>query len=1110
MPSAVRIVAVALGADPVAGLVGGRPDESGTALWLVPSPTHAAAVRRRLAADHPAVLAPQVFEIRAVADELVRTHDPHARPLTDPQRRLLLDAAIADLRDAGDLAAIGGAADTRGFADAADGLIRELKRAGVDPKRLAKAGGADLEPAARVYAAFERKRVKLRRLDPDDRLARAADLWAAGRRDPFAGVRRVAVAGFVAFSEPELRLLTTLVGTVDDIAVSLPADPAGGREELFAGARETARRLETLRGEPDLFSPAAESPATGPEGSGDGVISRSSGEGAAGIAHLAHTLFAPTSLPAADAGGVELIEAPGTFGEARLVAREIRRLLAAGASPGSVVVTARRLGRVADVLREVFAEYAVPVDWPEPPRLSRGPAVAALLRAWRLPDDDFPFAGVAALLRSTYFRPPWDAVRADPDLPMRAEALLRQLGEGQGKDAYLAAVQTWCESPPAPLEDEQAEEPRRQRLQRLARRCRPFLTQFFRLWDRTPRAAAPAEFARRLKQLAGDIGLGPDLADPADAAALARLWAELDHWARADWPAVAARKTVPKAGFTRMLGTLTGSTPQPAPPPGGRVRVLPPEEARGAACDHLFVLDLGEGSFPDLSAPVSLLGDPDRSRLRAAKVPVPDPEGRLSAEMLLFAELVGRPRRTLTLSYPAVDEQGQPLLPSSFLPAVRECFAPGTVPVTRQRMTIEGYTTRKPVSAAELRVRVAHEWARSRDGEPAGPGGGLLPANVLDNLRAARVVAAARFRDREFGPYDGRLRHPTVVGDLAGRLGPAKVFSPTALEAYVACPFRFWVEHVLRLEPLDDPGEEVEHTRRGSAVHRALARFHARVRDHAADLLAHNELPPDVDADLEGHVLAAVEEYAARAASPASKVLWRLEGRRLLRSIARYRGHWDAFRKPWREKGAAPTPHAFEADFGMPAVEGVPMPDPLVIAVGGVEVRVGGRIDRVDVAELADGAGFWVIDYKTGRGQHYTAAGIERFEKLQLPLYAVAVERVLLPGRSARPLGLAYWLVTDAGPKPVLPGKKKDLLAWLTDGARWAKFRDQLEGWVAALAGHIRAGDFPLAPRSDDCTDTCRLGPACRIAQARAVGKVWPLGLPVATGSIPAADQQAE
>ncbi len=131
----------------------------------------------------------------------------------------------------------------------------------------------------------------------------------------------------------------------------------------------------------------------------------------------------------------------------------------------------------------MFDEYAVPHDAEGAEILARDPAVAFLLRALRLADDDWPFANVAAVLRSAYFRPNWPEVRTDPELPAKAEALLRMLGEARGREAYLTAVRTWEHTPPEALEDEQAEEPLRKRKQRLATRCRPFLERFFKTWD---------------------------------------------------------------------------------------------------------------------------------------------------------------------------------------------------------------------------------------------------------------------------------------------------------------------------------------------------------------------------------------------------------------------------------------------------------------------------------------------------------------------------------------------------------------------------------------------------------------------------------------------------
>src|SRR5262249_8281230 len=119
--------------------------------------------------------------------------------------------------------------------------------------------------------------------------------------------------------------------------------------------------------------------------------------------------------------------------------------------------------------------------------------------------------------------------------------------------------------------------------------------------------------------------------------------------------------------------------------------------------------------------------------------------------------------------------------------------------------------------------------------------------------------------------------------------------------------------------------------------------------------------------------------------------------------------------------------------------------------------------------------------------------------RLQLTLYALAVEEVLFAGCDARPLGLAYWLVSDAGPKVALPASRNQVL-WLEETQRWRAIREQLQDWVATLAASIRRGRFPLQPRSDICTQTCAFGQVCRITQARAVEKEWELPLPSAEG----------
>ena len=187
------------------------------------------------------------------------------------------------------------------------------------------------------------------------------------------------------------------------------------------------------------------------------------------------------------------------------------------------------------------------------------------------------------------------------------------LGETRGRDSFLRAAAAWENLPPESLEDEQPEEPLRQRKQRLARRCRPFLERFFRTWDDFELEKSAAATVADLKSLADEMGLGQS--DTNDLADLERLWGELDRWAREE-ATINGRETLTREQFARVLSAV-GAAPSRARTARNRgVALLSAERAVGLDCDYLFLVGLGEGSWPDLAAPVSLLDDAERRRLR--------------------------------------------------------------------------------------------------------------------------------------------------------------------------------------------------------------------------------------------------------------------------------------------------------------------------------------------------------------------------------------------------------------------------------------------------------------------------------------------------------------
>ena len=781
--------------------------------------------------------------------------------------------------------------------------------------------------------------------------------------------------------------------------IALPDEASDERAELFSRPRSTRLALQKVPAEIVFVEPGANDDAR-----------------SAGLRHLERQLFRPLRRVEVsdDATGVECIEAPGMLGETRLVARRIKEMLLQGTAPEDVVVTMCDFGPYADLVCEVFDEYGIPMEVEGVDPLTRHPAVAVLLRALRLPDEDWPFAGVTALLRNTYFRPRWPEATQQPDIPQQAEALLRLLGEPRGREAYLSAVKRWAEQQQPGLEDEQAEESRRRRIHELAKTCAAFVQRFFTAWDDAPDTATVADHLAWVKTFAEDVGI----TRTTEGAALPLLWNEAETWSRRH------EEKIDRRTFQRRLAALASEAGLPRTPHGsGRVRVLSAPLARHVEAPLVFLMGLGERSFPRLTAQQPIFDEQERATFKAAGVDLLDGD-LLADEMLLFYQIVARARTKLVLSYPAVDERGQSLLPSSFLTAVVDCFASKAIEPKKQRMLIEGYATDKPLSLAEYRVRVAALW------KEFGKFDADLPADVKANLVDAADLMRLRFKEREFNSYDGLFRDARVIGDLRQLFGPEKVFSPTALEDYVTCPFRFFLKNVLRLEPLEEPKEGIEVTRRGQAFHRALARLHRKLKDEGVHQPA--EIVPQRMAEEIG---LAVLEDVHRAPSLASKELWRLEGQRLIKLALRYGEQWQKFVKPWNERKVAPAPCYFEVDFGLPAADGTMPYGPLIIRDGEIEVRVSGRIDRVDVAEIAGETAFWIIDYKTGRSANYTAVGLAEFRKLQLTLYALAVEQVLLADHNARPLGLAYWLVAESGPKVALPVRNQVL--WLDETKHW-------------------------------------------------------------------------
>ncbi len=776
----------------------------------------------------------------------------------------------------------------------------------------------------------------------------------------------------------------------------------------------------------------------------------------------------------ADSSGLAVLGAPKGEGMAAIVAREVRDRLATGCDPEDVLVLFPRWDEQADLTLEALRSWGLPASGGPPRPLATEPAVAALLTALSLPVAKWEASRVIHLLRHGHFRPDWPEARSPLALAAVAAAV-RETRIFRDRDTIRQALKGAGNVGP--------DEKDRRKL-RQGERARLALALFDRLASALDGLDLPATWrhqAAKSRALAAILGLDSGDGSPA----LARLFAALDDHAATLEALGHGGEAVYWPDFVRELGAIVREVPdEPEPPAPGTVRLATVSGAEGAAARHVLLAGLEEGTFPareaiDLDPATPTDEDAETEGVRPADV-------AFARELRRFLGVAAMARQTLVLLSPTNDEKGQELLQAGFLDDVESLF---TRPAWEScRIALKRLD---PILPAELAIPPAEVCVRA-------VGRACLDANAetlaeladlasrpehRDALAGAAIALRLnhrRLRRSRFGPYEGDLADPAAVRRISESYGPTRpVFSASQLETLAACPFKYFLHHVLKLEPIDDREEfDEDASRRGQLVHEALETLHQVLKSEIEDV---SPLPERV----KGRITPIIDAILDRQLDPASDVdrgLRAIDAERLRRTGQRYARQFEAY----HAAAVAVECHDFEVQFGK---EGAPYPG-LVLGDEAAGLGLQGMIDRIDLIRVEGRVFFRIIDYKTGScpTKRQVADGLA----LQLPLYALATQRLILADRNAEPLDAAYWgLRHGGGFKPALQVARLDTkgLKAVTD---WERYLRRLEAFVLALVDRLRHADFPVRPRESDCTRSCDFRTVCRIGQVRHARKSWP------------------
>ena len=840
--------------------------------------------------------------------------------LSEAAAAALFDQAVVDVEAEGRLGAVADLVAWPGYRRRLRGRLHDWT---VAERRDDEAEG---DAATAEWAVFQRYRGLLTKLGAEDEAG--LSVWASHRlrerdaRSTSADGGRIVFLDFEGRDRPRWRVLADVLERPRSVDVTLTYSDDPALAEIYLATGSTRERLLELGLTETLLPSNPERPAA--------------------LRAVDQSLFrveATRDARIESSDGLKVWGGPEGEDLGRLVAREVRALIGQGVDPDEVLIVFPRWDDQAEIVCEVVRNAGAPIHDGGPRALDVQPSVAALLLAARIPLEDWEVELVVRLLRHGQVQPDWDEIGS---LGLAEIAsVLRETPVFRGGLQILSAFQR-------AMNRTEEKEPARE-ARRLARldKAHRVLNRLIGVLDPLNQSRPWAEHASALRRAANTLGLGSR-----DGRALETLWDALEDRGEVLEKLGRGAKAIPWIAFVDTLTSMAAETlslvPNPSP---GAIRTAIVDEIGGCRASHVFLIGLVEGSFPRRSAVQSFL------ELRPGEAPATSVRSTYAREMLRFVQTLGAGERGASLFYPTTDSKGQPLLRAGFLDDLL-----GTLSAQAESSCHQSYSRFHPalldredlaVTPADVRVlasALAGEQGRlTKLRELAGDS---AHRGALEGAAAALTALEHRRRGTPFSEFEGLIGDEAAVADVARAFQPeVHTFSPSQLETYLDCPFKFFSRHVLHLKPIEERDELAEDpTERGSRLHDILEEFEKR-RAEAAE-----------DASDDRLLVAAIDKVLSRELVELSELdlgLRELEYGQIQRIINQYARQRSTYES---ESPSSPVPQWFEYGFGEP---GTDHPE-FELALGAEIVKLRGRIDRIDRIETEAGPKFRVIDYKSG------------------------------------------------------------------------------------------------------------------------------------------------
>jgi ATP-dependent helicase/nuclease subunit B len=398
---------------------------------------------------------------------------------------------------------------------------------------------------------------------------------------------------------------------------------------------------------------------------------------------------------------------------------------------------------------------------------------------------------------------------------------------------------------------------------------------------------------------------------------------------------------------------------------GYGVQITTLSEIRGLEFDHVFLAGLCDGDFPTRYSP-EIFFSPSYMK---------DEIKHQGEERYHFYQALCSWKKRLYLTLPSNDEKKE-LVESNFLTEFTNLFGVSEKTekdfedtlFSREEVLefignrgVENVKNNESIKEYDIDIHMIEEAIKINELRTNNPfGDSEFTGNILENLSADAKAKLAEYKKRNY--------------------------SISQLETYAKCPYKYFAERVLKLEPVEEPTEEIESLEMGTLLHSILFEFYVELK--RKNIILQKSSGRDFDFAYK-LIFRIAEEKIEKAnfRSPVSffekeKVLG-IKGDRknslLFKFLTAEKDNTDGF-----------TPRYFERAFGQFGNANDINSSLTDFTVRDINVR--GKIDRIDISEADEK--FKVIDYKIG-GKIPTAKDLLEGISLQLPLYMYAAKKLI-------------------------------------------------------------------------------------------------------------------